>query len=105
MTKPLTKPDRRVKMLMSEAHALIQHAAISGHRAPFNRRKGVPLEGAIPRHAMLNLVKLGHIKLEVYARNWRVIELLTGPAAGHRTQECPFSPIPYRVLQNKGKSE
>ena len=37
--------------------------------------------------------------VEVYAKNWRVITLLSGPHAGKRTAEPPFKTLgPYKTL-------
>ena len=46
------------------------------------------------------LFKEGKIRVEVFAHNWRVIEILTGPHAGKRTLAPPYkyATKPYLVL-------
>lgn len=43
------------------------------------------------------LVNAGKIRSEVYATNYRVIEILTGKFAGVRTKESPIDSPPYYV--------
>ena len=44
------------------------------------------------------LCRDGHLRSEVYGRNYRVLELKTGPFAGNRTAECPHGGTPYKVM-------
>ena len=50
------------------------------------------------------LAKAGRIRVEVYGKNWRVIEIMEGPHKGARTMECPDGSKPYRIVY-KGKTE
>ena len=78
---------------------LLAEAARTGARCP--------KKGEIPwgKDHVAMLARLGHIRIEIYARNWRVVEIMTGPHAGKRTAPAPFpedgSGKPYRVIARK----
>jgi hypothetical protein len=68
----------------------IVDAAIKGHRCPENGSHGVNTQRC---RALANA---GDIKIEVFARNYRVVTILTGRHAGLKT-----APPPYKVAQPK----
>ena len=51
-----------------------------------------------PQQRLQKLCREGHVRIEVYSLNWRVIEILTGEHKGKRTKACPRGGKPYRVL-------
>lgn len=53
--------------------------------------------------AVAALAHAGWIRIYVYARNWRVVEIITGPHAGARTAPPPRAYACYRVLDAVGK--
>jgi hypothetical protein len=84
---------------LDTAFAQIERAAIAGARCPTNHSKENPA-GTLLGGATAALLKEGKIRVEVYAHNWRVIEILDGPNAGKRTQPPPYkyATKPYLVL-------
>jgi len=78
--------------------AAIEQAALRGERAPTNQTGENPA-GTLRSGITTELLKQGRIKVEIYALNWRVIEILTGPHAGERTKGPPNpSWQPYKIL-------
>lgn len=78
---------------------LIEQAALNGARCPTNRSQENPT-GELASGITSALVKAGRIRIEVYAHNWRVVEILIGPHTGLRTASSPYkgSGKPYLVL-------
>lgn len=74
--------------------------AKSGARAPTRFELQRMFGGDVFR-AMRFLTAAGRLRIEVYAKNWRVIEI-----QGHRTARPPFkgAPRPYRVIDQHGDS-
>ena len=70
---------------------LIRARAKAGERAPINDE----FSGGTP--VIQALAERGLIRVEVFAQNWRVIEILEGPEKGCRTKECPLGGEPYLV--------
>jgi hypothetical protein len=68
----------------------IVRAALRGERCPENNTQQVNTARC------RQLAAAGRIKIEVYARNFRVVTLLTGPHAGKKT-----APPPYKVQKPK----
>jgi len=87
------------RQLLDDGFAEIERAAVSGARCPTNRSQENPT-GTLRIGVTTELVKEGKIKIEVFAHNWRVVEILTGPNAGKRTQKPPYkyATKPYLVL-------
>lgn len=78
------------------AYEILVLAAIKGERCPANSHDGVD---GIPDGATGALRAAGKIKVEIYARNYRVVEILTGPFAGKRTAPPPNPNLkPYLIL-------
>lgn len=83
-----------------KAYEAILSAAVAGTRCPQDSREGVP---GLPTGAIAPLVRAGRLRIEVYAKNWRVAEILQGPHAGARTQEPPFRHSgPYLIRDAAG---
>lgn len=82
-----------------DAYALIHAAAIAGDRAP----KNPELNGG--SSTVRKLIDLGKIRVEIYAHNWRVFELIDGPDSGARTAEDPKGGGPHRVTEMSVKGE
>lgn len=73
----------------------IEHAALNGLRCPINKTHGY---GTLRMGVTSELVKQGRIRVEVYAHNWRVIEITSGPNAGKRTAPPPYKDWkPYKI--------
>lgn len=92
-----------------EAYMLIAHRAIYGARAPTNYSPENP-SGEVYASAVKELALQGRIRVEVYAKNWRVMELLDGPNAGARTAPLMlkngkrFQGQPYRITDARMKT-
>lgn len=85
-------------MKTDEAFALVERAAVAGVRCP--QADDFP-EGL--SSAFYKLPDDGRIKIETYAHNWRVVEILTGPNAGKRTAPCPYRHKgPWRITDKSG---
>lgn len=97
--------DQRRAILMPTAreiydgYRLIEQAAIAGARCPVNITMATP-DGGLASGVTGALARDGRIRIEVYAKNWRVIEILKGPHAGKRTAPPPFkgSRKPYKII-------
>lgn len=50
---------------------------------------------------LTELADMGLIRIEVYGRNWRVIEIINGRNAGARTKEAPDGWEPYWVSDKR----
>jgi len=80
------------------AFAALVQAALRDERAPTNKGSENPT-GTMHRKIMSALLNEGRIRVEIYAKNWRVIEILTGPHAGKRTKAPPNqNSRPYKIL-------
>lgn len=83
---------------INEGFALIERAAIKGDRCPTNISMDNP-DGTLRSGITSALLKEGRIKIEVYAHNWRVVEISIGPNAGKRTKAPPNEKLkPYLTL-------
>lgn len=71
-------------------------AALEGRRCPTNT------ELRAKNGEIGVLARAGHIRSEVYERNYRVIEITHGEHKGKRTAEHPKGYKPYRVLDSNG---
>lgn len=82
--------------ILNNVFATLVAAARAGQRCPVTAREGVP---GLPTGATSALARAGKIKVEVYAHNWRVVEILEGPHAGARTAPCPHENRgPYLII-------
>lgn len=81
------------------AFSMIEAAAMKGARCP--QANEFP-EGGVAS-AVYALADQGKIKIETYAKNWRVVQILEGPHAGKRTKACPHNHDgPWRVIDQNG---
>lgn len=93
-TRPLTPQER-----IEKCFEAIVHAVISGQRCPENDTLHVNTERC--RHLAL----AGRIKVEVFARNYRVVTILDGPHAGKKTAPAPYNvQKPKFVINKDGKT-
>lgn len=51
------------------------------------------------------LARAGRIRVEVWAHNWRVVEIAEGPHKGKRTLKAPCGIKPYVVIDKESKPE
>lgn len=78
--------------------ALIVAAADKNERCPMNSSPKMR-RGTIPHSAVQALLREGKIKIEVYAHNYRVVEIVWGRNAGKRTRPPDNKNWkPYKVL-------
>lgn len=80
-------------MKLDEAFRLIEDAVALRERCPQNDIIPSPLFGTLARQ--------GKIRVRVFARNWRVVDILTGPYAGRSTADDVLrrsGEKPYMVL-------
>lgn len=73
--------------------AALEQAAVDGRRCPENGCFGVAA-GTVP-----GLAREGLIMVAVYAHNYRVVTIMTGPHKGKSTAPCPWSRKPYKVIR------
>lgn len=79
--------------------ALIEAAAVARRRCPQNHEFAVINASG----AVYALAADGQIRVEVYGKNWRVIEILVGRHEGRRTAKPPFdNDGPYKVIDSAG---
>lgn len=79
-------------------YALIEEAAVAGTRCPQRKPNGPLNNKSISR-----LAREGRLKSEVYACNWRVVTILTGPHQGAATAPPPYAcGDPYIVMDKTG---
>lgn len=74
----------------------LQRAAVAGARCPLSGSDGVTSD------LTAALAKSGRIKIEVYARNYRVVEILDGPNKGKRTRSAPVGHETYKLIDKRG---
>ena len=85
--------------LRERAYTMIEQAAIHGDRCPFNDNMDATGRCFVPE-----LARTGRIRVEVYARNWRVVTLLTGEHKGKHTALPSFATVggPYVTIDRNG---
>lgn len=90
--------DRRdVPEVVERCFAVLEAAAVAGRRCPGNDT------GAVSSDLVGMLARAGRIKVEIYALNFRVVEIMTGPNAGRRTKARPHdSSPPWKVIDKNG---
>ena len=77
--------------VLDATFARLETIAAAGRRCP-------PRSAFLHHDALSILAAQGRIRVEVWCHNWRVVEILTGPHTGARTQAAPLGREPYRVL-------
>jgi hypothetical protein len=79
---------------------LVEAHAAEGKRCPTNDEIADYLArtGHLSRLKLTDVARSGRIKIEVYAKNFRVVEICDGPHRGKRTQDAPHYQSPYRVI-------
>lgn len=86
------------KLPLDRVFALVEQAAISGARCPQNDELGVNGQPALRALALS-----GRVRIKVGSRNWRQVEILTGPHAGKQTADSPHKGSRvYLVLDKSG---
>lgn len=82
-------------MELDRQFGLIELAARHGERCPQSK----PF-GPVSPQVTTALARAGRIRIEIYAHNWRVAEILTGRHAGKRTAPTPYkgSGRPYMII-------
>ncbi len=98
---------------LGHVFGMVEEAAVQGFRCPTNeelreafRKKGFlhnATATACPPNSLATLARRGKIRVEIYGRNWRVAEILTGIHRGKRTLGSPHGDLPYLVFTSKGK--
>lgn len=82
---------------LDEAMRLVEAAAAAGERCPANYTPGMP-HGALPE-----LARQGKVRVKIYALNYRVVEILTGPHAGKQTAPPPPQyRRPFKIIDAAG---
>lgn len=95
------------KIIQARKDALfeeVRKAAVARRRCPSTDILSL-MGHTAPSTIMRALAQDGRVKVEVYGRNWRVVEILAGPDAGARTEECPAGGAPYLVIDATGRHE
>lgn len=89
-------PTRLSTEVLDRTFELLEGIAAAGNRCPMSAREG--REG-LPVGSTLVLARAGRIKIEIFARNFRRVEILTGPHAGKKTAAPPahYGP-PYKIV-------
>jgi hypothetical protein len=86
--------------------AIFEEAAVKGERCPslnalayLLEQRGIPHSGTgIPPM----LAREGKIRIEISAKNWRVVEILRGPHRRKRTPGPPGGAKPWLVVDASG---
>lgn len=90
---------RKSRFSSDDAFALLQSAAIAGDRCP---QAGIHGFSSLTSAVTTALAHAGRIRIEIYAWNFRVIEILTGPHAGKRTAPGPNGQKPWKIIDANG---
>lgn len=64
-------------------------------------RERCPQNDKIPSEAFSALARAGKIRVMVFRKNYRVVEIMVGPQAGKRTADAPdrrIGEVPYMVI-------
>jgi len=87
------KPHRKAtstKKAMEKVFNIVVKTALAGDRCPTNGEflsdHGICAAGV----RIMDLAMCGRVKNEVWAKNWRIIEITSGEHKGARTAESPF---------------
>ena len=84
--------------IQDEVFTLLVGAACRDERCPQMHPHG-PLT-AQQNGAIADLARAGFVRLELYALNWRVIEIRAGEHKGKRTAKCPhINRGPYKIIR------
>lgn len=89
---------------------ILQEIARKGERCPTLDRLGrlLELRGLSINHASTvppMLAREGRIRIEISARNWRVVEIRQGKHKGKRTKESATAAKPYLVIDTNGSHQ
>jgi len=76
----------------ADAFALIERAALAGARCPVDQPNG-----AMPSRMVAELARLKLVRVEIFARNFRVVTLLAGVNAGRSTLKPGTGVKPWRT--------
>lgn len=87
MTTPIRDKD--------SAFSILERAAKLGERCP----QSFPF-GPLASNVTTTLAHEGRIRIEIFAHNWRVITILSGPNRGKHTMLSPYkgSGKPYKTI-------
>lgn len=78
---------------LERTYLLIEAAAVAGERCP----QGKP-HGPLDSQYTTKLCRQGRLRIEVFAPNWRVATILTGPHSGESTMAAPNGGKPYVIV-------
>lgn len=82
---------------LDKAFSALEAAAAKGERCPQNSPDGIISDD------ISELARLGRVRSEIFAHNWRVVTILTGPHAGKKTAPCPHKCHgAWRVTDHEG---
>lgn len=87
---------------IDKAFTLLEHIALAGARCPCT--SGPYASNMLTSELIGALARDGRILVEIYAHNWRVVTLLTGPHKGKHTAHSPskFAKTPYQTIDSTG---
>lgn len=80
-------------MKIDTAFKTLSDCAARGDRCPMN--------DVIPSSAFGTLARAGKIRIRIFEKNWRVVDILVGPQAGKSTADAPGRRLgqkPYKVI-------
>lgn len=83
---------------MDREFAMLEVAAANGERCPQSDPHG-PFKVGVTSA----LARAGKIRIEIYAHNWRVAQILVGPHKGKRTKATPYKGKgrPYKIIDTE----
>ncbi len=76
---------------------ILQDAAVAGERCPQTHELR-HLHKIPEAYRPTQLADMGWVRVEIFALNWRVVEIMIGDHKGARTKEAPSGGQPYRVF-------
>lgn len=93
----------KVPEIMDAVFAILVDAAVKGERCPTSEQLTYAMDRTDANKWVSELAKVGRIRVEVSAHNWRVVEIREGEHKGKRTAPNPIKGAkPYMIVDRGG---
>jgi hypothetical protein len=94
---PSVRPFSRKNPPLDESFAYLCELALAGLRCPENHK-----DTLVRSEVVRLLAEAGRVRVTISGRNWRTVEILTGPHAGKSTKRNPSGSKPHIMTDHNG---